>query len=419
MKTIRLMAIGILATPAIALASQTSKIDPQESNEASKRVGLSSWVVQAIAKMKPRTQDQKEVCDCIDDLATGAPGAANGDLIESQQSASTTVPLHTVLLEGLRRVERPSPGVAECADLFAGRGHFSLEGFNRSVRGEHWIGRQTGTNVVMGPQGAVEHLSVTAARLYGCSHLIASVAERVMNEVRQSPPEDVQSAIRVAEGYFSQVSIKHDTWNGNFIVADPSIHPYMQWKTIPLQVRDANGQPRTVVLSYANGEHTVVEDGVILLSKDQIKGVRTEIALRGGGSFTGSAASKERKKELQQWSKCLLAFNSITTQLSNGLLRQRELPNPASKAAQALIQRANFAEALAEAGALTAGNLRLDMSKGGVRWRIGRYAFAMEGGVPSIANMGSSWFSETHANGQEMTVQARWSRSQSNGFAFN
>lgn len=448
-----------------AQADGPVKYDQRTGVEASNNVALATYVMQSAAFLQPRTEQEKEVKQCVAKLTDLAPGG--GDAFSQQRAVSSEIALSQIMLRGLGAARGDTSAAADC--------HWHLS--NLSIRtqdpsGEVHVNR-AGQAVSPSFRGGA---SDQVGRRLICASALGDVSRGVLEELKASPMVSEAQAVEVARRHIAKelrpaatrvyqadkkiLSVPVLMADGNagstkpyapvsrggLIIApmgeadekDGAKYVGDQVSSLAQQTTDVSTiavggflawtTSRTdsgLAAKYDGASFSVSRNGMPLFDASTIDGATSRVSIAANGSFTSSSPQLAgRTEQLSELATCALAMNNLAQQLTPRLLKPKMVPPASSKATQALLHRADFAQAVAQARSVTqAGPLQTDYSDGGMRWRIGPFGFAKNGGASrsgvQVTLGGAVFFDDTHIAGQSYTINASASDSSSTAYFGN
>jgi len=463
---------GVAAAAAMLLASFGAsadgpvKYDQRTGVEASNNVSLSTYVLQAAAFLQPRTEQEREVKQCVAKLTDLAPGG--GDAFSQQRAVSSEIALSQIMLRGLEAAKNDTTAARDC--------HWHLSNLPiklQDPQGEVYVSR---SGQAASPSFR-EQASDRVGRQLICASALGAVSRGVLEELKASPMTSEAQAVEVARRHIAKdlraeatrvyqadkkmLSVPVLMADGN----SGSTRPYApvsrgglliarspvgsdekdgakyvgdQVSSLAQQTMDVSTiavggflawtTSRTesgLAGKYDGAAFSVSKNGMPLFDASTIDGASSRVSIAANGSFTSSSPQLAgRTEQLAELSTCALAMNNVAQQLTPRLLKPSMVPPASSKAMQTLLHKADFAQALAQARSVTAsGQLQTDYSDGGMRWRIGPFGFAKNGGASrsgvQVTLGGAVFFDDAHIAGQSYTVNASASDSSSTAYFGN
>lgn len=463
---------GVAAAAAMLLASFGAsadgpvKHDLRTGVEASNNVSLSTYVLQAATFLQPRTEQEKEVKQCVAKLTDLSPGG--GDAFSQQRAVSSEIALSQIMMRGLEAAKNDTTAAEEC--------HWHLSNLPiklQDPQGEVYVSR---SGQAASPSFR-EQASDRVGRQLICASALGGVSRGVLEELKASPMTSEAQAVEVARRHiardlraeatrvyqadrkilatpvlmadgnagstkpFAPVSrggllvakspVGSDEKDGAKYVGDQvsslaqqtmdisaiAVGGFLSWTTL----RTDGG----LAAKYDGSTFSVSRNGMPLFDATTIDGATSRVSIAANGSFTSASPQLAgRTEQLAELSTCALAMNNVAQQLTPRLLKPKMVPPASSKATQTLLHKADFAQALAQARSVTtSGELQTDYSDGGMRWRVGAFGFAKNGGASrsgvQVTLGGAVYFDDTHIAGQSYTVNASASDSSSTGYFAN
>lgn len=458
-------AVALLASFS-AGADGPVKYDQRTGVEASNNVSLSTYVLQAATFLQPRTEQEKEVKQCVVRLTDLAPGG--GDAFSQQRAVSSEIALSQLMMRGLEAAKNDTTAAEEC--------HWHLSNLPiklQDPQGEVYVSR---SGQAASPSFR-EQASDRVGRQLICASALGGVSRSVLEELKASPITSEAQAVEVARRHivrdlraeatrayqadrkilatpvlmadgnsgstkpFAPVSrggllvakspVGSDEKDGAKYVGDQvsslaqqtmdisaiAVGGFLSWTTL----RTDGG----LAAKYDGSTFSVSRNGMPLFDATTIDGATSRVSIAANGSFTSASPQLAgRTEQLAELSTCALAMNNVAQQLTPRLLKPKMVPPASSKATQTLLHKADFAQALAQARSVTTSSqLQTDYSDGGMRWRIGPFGFAKNGGASrsgvQVTLGGAVFFDDTHIGGQSYTVNASASDSSSTGYFAN
>lgn len=463
---------GVAAAAAMLLASFGAsadgpvKYDQRTGVEASNNVSLSTYVLQAAAFLQPRTEQEREVKQCVTKLTDLAPGG--GDAFSQQRAVSSEIALSQIMMRGLEAAKKDTSATIDC--------HRHMTNLPIKVQdplGEVYVSRSGQATSPSFREGASNHVG----RQLICAAALGEVSRGVLEELKASPMTSEDQAVAVARRHIAKdlraaatrvYQADRKILSVPVLMADGnagSTKPYApvsrggliipvspvgadekdavkyvgdQVSSLAQQTMDVSTiavggflawtTSRTdsgLSAKYDGSSFSVSRNGMPLFDASTIDGATSRVSLAANGSFTSSSPQLAgRTDQLAELSTCALAMNNVAQQLTPRLLKPKMVPPASSKATQALMHKADFGQAFAQARSVTqAGQLQTDYSDGGMRWRIGAFGFAKNGGASrsgvQVTLGGAVFFDDTHIAGQSYTVNASASDSSSTGYFAN
>lgn len=463
---------GVAAAAAMLLASfgvsadGPVKYDQRTGVEASNNVSLSTYVLQAATFLQPRSEQEKEVKQCVAKLTDLAPGG--GDAFSQQRAVNSEIALSQIMLRGLEAAKKDTSAADDC--------HWHMANLPIKVldpNGEVYVNR---AGQAVSPRFR-EDASNHVGRQLICAAALGEVARGVLEELKASPMTSEAQAVAVARRHIAKdlraaatrvYQADRKILSVPVLMADGnagSTKPYApvspggliiprspvgadekdavkyvgdQVSSLAQQTMDVSTiavggflawtTSRTesgLSAKYDGSSFSVSRNGMPLFDASTIDGATSRVSLAANGSFTSSSPQLAgRTDQLAELSTCALAMNNVAQQLTPRLLKPKMVPPASSKATQALMHKADFGQAFAQARSVTqAGQLQTDYSDGGMRWRIGAFGFAKNGGASrsgvQVTLGGAVFFDDTHIAGQSYTVNASASDSSSTGYFAN
>lgn len=450
MKKLLLLSAAAALAPGIAAAQMSEKRESSRGNEASEQISLTTYVLQAIAALKPSAPVQEKLQACVSKISAFAPGG--GDSTRQQRGYSGSVPLPQVMAAALTMAAPQNRAAATCARAM---GELSMK-FNEGATVD--IGRDGAPTF----GGAKKEIGDYIGERLVCGMALSDISTQIERTLAQSPPRTEEEAVTTAAAMIAdqmQLSTKKvvaaapELLHPAYTIGDNggSTRPYT-----PLQMgmRSTISDSPTVtgtqvstlaqatsnvasvavggiysyttrpiggyVMTYDGKSMSISQGGRVYYDASTLAGRHGTVTISGTGAYSASASEtgpEFRSKAIEEASICGLAINDVASQLTRKFLAPTRLPAANSPFSQKAIKSASIQSAFDRAGALVKGKkVEQDLDGRGSAWRINQYSFALHDSGIKVVFAGQEWFDYGHISGRGYTVRASSSGNTSSGY---
>lgn len=441
--------------PCIANANElTSNHDKTSGSDVSEQISLTTYILDAIAKIKDGNPQQERLKSCVTKISSFAPGG--GDSTRQQRGYNGSIPMTRIMTEALTNSAPLNRAASSCLWHL---NNLSITYANPDA--EVMLGRNGAPN----DQSQYSEIQNVIGEKTVCAIALSEMSIKVDSLLAQNPPKTDDEAIQTATKFitdnmhlYTKSAATNAILHPNYTVGDNggSTRPYnpLTPMTTAWQSMEDGGKPKQItghqtsqlaqtnmgisavavggifsyttrpaegyVATYDSKSFSVTKNGATYYDASTLAGRHGTVTISGTGAYSASVnetGSAFRSAAIEETSICALAINDFASQLTDKFLKPRVLPLPSSKFAQSTIKLANIKSAFARADSIVKGKeVEQDLDGRGAVWKINGYAFTMHDSGMKIIFSGQEWFDYNHISGRGYTVRATSSNAVTSGF---